>query len=81
MELRQLRIFLALAEELHFGRTAERLQISQPGVSEATRSLESRLGTSLFERTSRVRLTPAGEWCILGRNLGRKSPLPGVSGN
>jgi DNA-binding transcriptional LysR family regulator len=62
VELRELRIFLALAEELHFGRTAERLRISQPGVSEATRSLESRLGVRLFERTSRrVRLTPAGK--------------------
>ena len=62
VELRELRIFLALAEELHFGRTAERLQISQPGVSEAIRSLEARIGTRLFERTSRlVRLTGAGE--------------------
>jgi DNA-binding transcriptional LysR family regulator len=62
VELRELRIFLALAEELHFGRTAERLGISQPGVSEAVRTLESRLGVKLFDRTSRrVGLTPAGE--------------------
>lgn len=62
VELRELRIFLALAEELHFGRTAERLQISQPGVSEAVRSLEAHLGGRLFDRTSRrVSLTPAGE--------------------
>ncbi len=62
VELRELRIFLTLAEELHFGRTAERLQISQPGVSEAVRGLEVRIGTRLFERTSRrVGLTPAGE--------------------
>jgi DNA-binding transcriptional LysR family regulator len=61
-ELRELRIFLVLAEELHFGRTAGRLGISQPGVSEAVRTLESRLGVKLFDRTSRrVGLTPAGE--------------------
>jgi DNA-binding transcriptional LysR family regulator len=62
VELRELRIFLMLADELHFGRTAERLGISQPGVSEAIRVLESRLGVKIFDRTSRrVRLTPAGE--------------------
>ena len=62
LELRELRIFLVLADELHFGRTAERLGISQPGVSEAVRVLESRLGVKVFDRTSRrVRLTPAGE--------------------
>jgi DNA-binding transcriptional LysR family regulator len=68
IELRELRIFLALADELHFGRTAERLHISQPGVSEAVRSLETRIGARLFERTSRrVSLTAAGE--ELRRNL------------
>jgi DNA-binding transcriptional LysR family regulator len=68
VELRELRIFLVLADELHFGRTAERLGISQPGVSEAVRVLESRLGVKVFDRTSRrVRLTPAGE--ALKRNL------------
>lgn len=62
VELRELRIFLALADELHFGRTAERLGISQPGVSEAVRVLEARLGFKVFDRTSRrVRLTHAGE--------------------
>jgi DNA-binding transcriptional LysR family regulator len=62
VELRELRIFLVLADELHFGRTAERLGISQPGVSEAVRTLESRLGVKVFDRTSRrVRLTSAGE--------------------
>ena len=62
VELRELRIFLVLADELHFGRTAERLGISQPGVSEAVRVLESRLGVKVFDRTSRrVRLTPAGD--------------------
>src|ERR1700733_5056329 len=62
VELRELRIFLVLADELHFGRTARRLSISQPAVSEAVRVLETRLGVKLFDRTSRrVRLTPAGE--------------------
>jgi DNA-binding transcriptional LysR family regulator len=62
VELRELRIFLVLADELHFGRTAARLGISQPGVSEAVRTLESRLGVKVFDRTSRrVRLSSAGE--------------------
>jgi DNA-binding transcriptional LysR family regulator len=62
VELRDLRIFLVLADELHFGRTAERLGISQPTVSGAVRVLESRLGVKVFDRSSRrVRLTPAGE--------------------
>ena len=61
VELRELRIFLTLADELHFGRTAERLGVSQPSVSEAIRLLERRVGARLFERTSRsVRLTSAG---------------------
>jgi DNA-binding transcriptional LysR family regulator len=68
VELRELRIFLVLADELHFRRTAERLGISQPAVSEAVRVLESRLGVRLFDRTSRrVRLTQAGE--ELGRRV------------
>jgi DNA-binding transcriptional LysR family regulator len=62
MELRELEIFLTLAEELHFGRTAERLYLTQPRVSQAVRALEEQIGGALFERTSRrVRLTPIGE--------------------
>src|ERR1700756_3718676 len=62
IELRELRVFLVLADELHFGRTAERLGISHAGGSQAVRVLESRLGVKVFDRTSgRVRLTPAGE--------------------
>lgn len=61
MELRDIEIFLTLAEELHFGRTAERLHVSQARVSQAIRAQERRIGTALFDRTSRrVRLTPVG---------------------
>jgi DNA-binding transcriptional LysR family regulator len=62
MELRDIEIFLALAEELHFGRTAERLHITPSRVSHAIKKQERRIGAPLFARTSRtVRLTPLGE--------------------
>src|SRR5690349_24435368 len=61
MELRQLEIVVALSEELHFGRTAERVHLSQPALTQALSRFESQLGARLFERTSRpVTLTPAG---------------------
>ncbi|MFD0276912.1 LysR substrate-binding domain-containing protein [Kitasatospora sp. NPDC127111] len=61
VELRDIEIFLALAEELHFGRAAERLRVSQARVSQAIKKQERRIGAALFDRTSRtVVLTEVG---------------------
>lgn len=62
LETRELECFLVLAEELHFGRTGERLYVSQSRVSQLLNSLEHRIGARLVHRTSRrVALTPLGE--------------------
>ncbi|MFG1708538.1 LysR family transcriptional regulator [Nonomuraea sp. M3C6] len=91
MELRDIEIFLVLAEELHFGRTAERLHVSPARISQAIKKQERRIGAPLFDRTPRaVRLTSLGEQ--LQRDLGAgyrqimegieaaKSTVSGISG-
>jgi len=61
VELREIEIFLALAEELHFGRTAERLHVTPARVSQAIKKQERTIGAELFKRSSRsVQLTPIG---------------------
>ncbi|MEU9042883.1 MULTISPECIES: LysR substrate-binding domain-containing protein [unclassified Kitasatospora] len=84
--------FLTLAEELHFGRTAERLRVSTARVSQTIRKLERRVGAALFERTSRrVELTPLGRrladdlgpaWAAVGAALqGAVDAGRGLSGS
>src|SRR5688500_13946942 len=65
IELRELRVFLTLAEELHFGRTAGRLRLTPSRVSQSVRGLEQKLGDQLAHRTSRrVQLTAFGRLVV-----------------
>src|SRR3954470_12592425 len=80
IELRLWRQFIAVADELHFGRAAARLHMTQPPLTQAIALLEGRLGTRLFDRTKRsVRLTDAGRALLPEARelLSRARALPG----
>lgn len=74
MELRDIEIFLTLAEELHFGRTAQRLHLSQARVSQSVKSQERRIGARLVDRsnpaTSSSPCSAGSSWPSCSRRIG-----------
>lgn len=80
MEMREIEIFLTLAEELHFSRTAEQLGISPARVSQSIKKQERRIGAPLFDRTTRaVRLSPLGEQLHQALKDGHRQIMQGIA--
>ncbi|MEV3983960.1 LysR substrate-binding domain-containing protein [Nonomuraea sp. NPDC049758] len=78
--MREIEIFLTLAEELHFSRTAERLGISPARVSQSIKKQERRIGAPLFDRTTRaVRLSPLGEQLYQALKSGHRQITQGIA--
>ncbi|MER6024524.1 LysR family transcriptional regulator [Streptomyces sp. NPDC001851] len=77
--MRDIEIFLTLAQELHFGRTAERLHVSPASVTQSIKKQERRIGALLFDRTTRaVRLTPAGQQLYRELDAGYRQIMDGI---